>query len=105
MGIQEVYNDHVANEWISYCKIDGENIIKDDFKLINISKGEQLTIVSTLKEGKEKYIDSARVESTLKYDDFIHFQGSGFHIPITIKESNGRYAGNEAQFKFIYSIE
>lgn len=105
IGIKEVYNDHVGNEWISYCEIDAENIFKDDFKIIKISKGGELKLISILGEVNEKHNDYAKVESILNYSDFIHFQGSGFYVLVTITEGNGRYAGNEAQFKFLYSIE
>jgi len=105
IGIKEISNDHVGNEWISYCEIDDENIFKDNSKIINLSKGEELKLISILGEVNEKHNDYAKVESTLNYSDLTNYQGSGFYVLVTIKEGNGRYAGNEAQFKFLYSIE
>lgn len=103
-GAKIVYNNHVGNEWISYGKIMGKNLFLNETIIVKINESQILKVVSHLQETEEKHIDWAEETVNLDYRKLSSLRGTGFVVSVTIKESNGRYAGNTAQMKFVYYV-
>ncbi|PHI18062.1 hypothetical protein CEQ90_19865 [Lewinellaceae bacterium SD302] len=97
-------NDHVGNEWSYNTIINGEEFTGDSYTF-DLSYGTDLIIISVMSEENEPYIDRSRHTVIVSYDDIEDNTNKDLISEVTVVEKNGRYAGNEAKFRFVYSLK
>lgn len=105
VGTEIIYNNHVGNEWLSYCKVNGKELYYKENITLNMEAMSSVSIVSYLHETEEKYNDSSSEKVIVSKSELSQYRGTGFYVIVTIRESNGRYAGNTAQMKFYYNVD
>ena len=97
----EIQNDSVGNDWHKQFYINGKQCVRKE--TITIKFGKKLTIKSVIKE-EDSVVDVGKASSTftLKKIDF----RKGFEIEqkVTVRENRGRFAGNKAVFKVIFTF-
>ena len=105
IDVENVYNNHVGNEWRFGTFLGDQQLNKGDaINLIYYSLDEKLILKAVLQEGKEKYNDTNSKEFELLLRDLYNNNRDGFYIEIDLREGHGRYAGNTALWKFYYEL-
>ncbi len=95
-----IFNDHVGNEWYFGSYVNGNLInYKERIELI-LPSDKKIKLQSILMEENEKYNDHGRSESEINLNN----KPAVIKQLVRITETNGRYAGNSAEFEFVYSI-
>lgn len=85
--------------------MNGTNLYLNDQIKVTVNSNERIKISCHLSETKEKYNDYASESIDLSYSELLGYKNDGFYVPVKIRESNGRYAGNTAQMNFYISIK
>lgn len=104
-GVEMVYNDHVGNEWSYYVTLNGTELKEGKTQGFRGDISQEIVLKCVLQETEETYNDSASKVIRLTFGELLSYKGSGFFVPVTITESNGRYAGNSAKMKFLFYVE
>jgi hypothetical protein len=103
-GAKLIYNEHVGNEWARGVWLG------DDFMSLNqpyrIKGGSTYTLSIAAEEANEKYPDRGDEEITFTLSDLLPtVENGGFYLEVTVTESNGRYAGGRALWRFYFLVE
>jgi hypothetical protein len=101
-SIDELYNDHVGNEWKYSIIINGKSV-KDKTYELEVNSGENIEIIFGLTETNEKFDDKEYIIQSFKESE-ITSETKIYSVDLIIREENGKYAGNSAKFRFTYSV-
>ncbi len=102
---ENVYNNHVGNEWRFGTFIgDVQLNLGDGINIVYNSLEENFALKAVLQEGREQYNDSNEKSINLSLLDLKNNHNEGFYVEIELMERNGRFAGNKALWKFYYEL-
>ena len=103
-GAELIHNHHVGNDWVYYVQIDQDKLYRGDHAQVTVALNQTITISCFLFETNEKHLDSAT--KTVEWDraDLLVSKNDELYVDVTIREGNGRYAGNTAQMRFFFTV-
>lgn len=96
------YN-HVGNEWEKRLYLNKKEVI--GFTEISVRNGECIVVECVIREGNEKYPDKASCKEEIWITPEIMMEGYEIKKIVKVKESNGRYAGNQAIWHVTVTIK
>ena len=103
-GRELISNEHVGNEWAFGVWLDEDSMDKD--RPVRLTAGQRYDLAVAAEEAKEKYPDRGDNSITFTTADLEKAaQDKGFYLEVTVTESNGRYAGGRAVWRFYFSLE
>lgn len=103
-GAKLVHNEHVGNEWARGVWL-GDDFMEAD-QPYRLRSGFTYTLSVAAEEAKEKYPDRGDNEVSFTVAGLLpSVKDGGFYLEVTVTESNGRYAGGEALWRFYFLVE
>lgn len=103
-GAKLVHNEHVGNEWARGVWLGDDPIQRN--QPYRIKNGLTYVLSIAAEEANEKYPDRGDEELSFTLTDLLPtVKNGGFYLEVTVTESNGRYAGGEALWRFYFSVE
>ncbi len=92
-----INNNHVGNEWSHALEFGGNHFSASKAILIETSSLDKVNFVTS--ERNEKYPDSSSVPLGIDATNLEWNKSYSKTIELTVRESNGQYAGNTAKWQ------
>ncbi|MBC6995908.1 hypothetical protein QWY85_17165 [Neolewinella lacunae] len=103
-GAKLIRNEHVGNEWARGVWLGDDSMLRD--QPYRITSGSSYTLSVAAEEANEKYPDRGDEEISFTLSDLLPaVENGGFYLEVMVTESNGRYAGGRALWRFYFLVE
>lgn len=103
-SVQRVQNNHVGNEWSFGATVNEKELFEGNSIEISTTSAGKITIVSMAEED-DKYPDLGEKTLIVPVNKLKANKATTYTSNVTVIEDKGRYAGNEAVWKFTYVIK
>ncbi|WP_028543602.1 hypothetical protein [Paenibacillus taiwanensis] len=98
-----VENDHVGNEWATGASVNGKTIKEGESLVLAVKANGSISLKANAEE-QDKYPDKGTTSQSVKVSS-ITAKASEKVLNVTVTENRGRYSGNKAKWKFIFSVK
>lgn len=95
-------NNHVGNEWYVGASVNGKDIEEGSSVTLNLKSTESVKLVAEAEE-QDKIPDTGSGKAAIKVSSIT--KKISKTINVTVVENRGRYSGNEAKWKFKFTIQ
>lgn len=104
-SILQVSNNHVGTDWNHFLSVQKQVIKKGEKVIFTLEKRAPMSIEAHSVEADKDYDDYGKSSIDFIYSDLIAIDKNRFEMDVTVVENGGQYAGNTAQWKFLFMIK
>ena len=98
-----VTNDHVGNEWGYGAWVNGEEIKRNENKVLEVKDSGTIKLEAQATE-YDKIPDEGGSQKIIKVSELVSNKPMEVILKVTVTENRGRYSGNQAQWEFVFLV-
>lgn len=104
VSTHQISNNRVGHDWENFLSVRKQIIKREEKVTFKLKKRAPLTIEAHAIEKDKNYDDHGKKTITFTYSDLIAMTKSRFEIRIIVEENGGQYAGNIAEWMYVFEL-